>query len=147
MSVETRGPRAFNALIESLVEAGQMDLAEKLGYTSSNISARSAEAATGHKELPGPFGQPRTQHQCTTGIGRFYFKKKQILHIPFTIIASKTRKYYWNIFYITLCFFSSVISVYLVQFMNGVSKEKLRAKLQKSRTFSVMCASERYLKV
>ena len=77
MSVETRGPRAFNALIESLVEAGQMDLAEKLGHTSSNISARSAEASTGHKELPGPFGQPRTQHQCTTGIGRFYFKKKK----------------------------------------------------------------------
>ena len=75
MCVETRGPRAFNALIESLVVAGQINLAEALGYTfSSSISAGFAQASTPHEELPRPFGQPRTQQQRTTGIilaGRF----------------------------------------------------------------------------
>ncbi|XP_071502752.1 caspase-3-like [Diadema antillarum] len=67
MDLETRGPKAFNALIESLVEAEQVYLAELLGYSGpAGVDAQTmqpgqsgvAQASTPHDVKPQPFGQP-----------------------------------------------------------------------------------------
>ena len=65
MDLETRGPKAFNAFIESLIEAGQDNLAKLLGYDPSLGPA--AQASTPHEEKPAPFGlPPQQQHQPTS---------------------------------------------------------------------------------
>ncbi|XP_030842855.1 caspase-7 [Strongylocentrotus purpuratus] len=61
MDIETRGPRAFTSLVESLIEANQEHLARLLGYSASGPSQGQmgqAQATTPHDNRPGPFGQP-----------------------------------------------------------------------------------------
>ena len=61
MDIETRGPRAFISLVESLIEANQEHLARLLGYSASGPSQGQmgqAQATTPHDNRPGPFGQP-----------------------------------------------------------------------------------------
>ncbi|XP_030843309.1 caspase-2 [Strongylocentrotus purpuratus] len=64
MDIETRGPRAFTSLIESLIEANQKHLAKLLGYSASGPSQGrmgQAQAKTAHVNRPAPFGQPTQQ--------------------------------------------------------------------------------------
>ncbi|XP_030843308.1 caspase-like [Strongylocentrotus purpuratus] len=65
MEIETRGPRAFTSLVDSLIEANQEHLAELLGYVPSSGSSQGqmgqAQAKTAHENRPAPFGQPTQQ--------------------------------------------------------------------------------------
>ena len=65
MDIETRGPRAFTSLVESLIEANQKHLAQELGYSASGSSqgqmAGHAQAKTAYGNRPAPFGQPTQQ--------------------------------------------------------------------------------------
>ena len=64
MDIETRGPRAFTSLVESLIEANQKHLAQELGYPSSGSSQGQmgqAQAKTAYGNRPAPFGQPTQQ--------------------------------------------------------------------------------------
>ncbi|XP_063965866.1 caspase-3-like [Lytechinus pictus] len=66
MDIDTRGPRAFVSLIEALVEANQVNLAQLLGYPAGGNAPGQmgqAQASTPHHNIPGPFGQP-TQQQA-----------------------------------------------------------------------------------
>eukprot|EP00057_Strongylocentrotus_purpuratus_P035470 XP_799258.3 PREDICTED: caspase-3 isoform X2 [Strongylocentrotus purpuratus] len=61
MDIETRGPRAFISLVESLIEANQEHLAQLLGYSGplqGQMGQGQAQATTAHENRPGPFGQP-----------------------------------------------------------------------------------------
>lgn len=62
MEIQSRGPTAFKSLIECLVEADQVFLANQLGYSASGHSqGHLVQASTPHDNKPNPFGQPTQQ--------------------------------------------------------------------------------------